>query len=317
MTAGSYLQTCAFAEVIDLVKRDNLKYRGLSPENGFPWIFGGQLIAQSLRAAISSCDNHLPHSIQTLFVSAGNPHEPIDYKVQLLRTSKSLTFLTVDAVQSERVVTHSIVTLGRDELGLAHQPAMPSVIPAAALPHERERVNAKNRDVPPEQHEILHAWFPFEVRPVNEAEVKTKQPPAQECWLKLKHALDGSPEANACALAYASDFGMIDTVLFAHEKAFNLAGLSPGQSTDPALRYATLTHNICFHQQCNAEGWLLHSFVSPIAANGRGFTRAEMYEADRQRLVASVSQEAMYRLRDSSQPHSKSENEHSRKELRR
>ena len=140
----------------------------------------------------SSCERHWLHAIRTLVVSAGNPDESVNYKVQFLHTSKSLTFVAVDAHQAAQAVTHSIEMLGRNELGLEHQTPMPQAVSVRALPPERERVETKNRNLSSEQHEILRACFSFETCSVNEAKAKAK-PPDREHRSKLERALDDSP----------------------------------------------------------------------------------------------------------------------------
>ena len=52
----------------------------------YPWgdrLFGGQVVAQALRAAAETVDRARPaHSLHSYFIRPGIPHEPIRYEVE-------------------------------------------------------------------------------------------------------------------------------------------------------------------------------------------------------------------------------------------
>jgi acyl-CoA thioesterase-2 len=54
-----------------------------------------------------------------------------------------------------------------------------------------------------------------------------------------------------------------------------------------------------FHHPLRVDEWLLYSQDSPSAAGARGFNRGSLYTRGG-KLVASVAQEGLIRLRDAS-----------------
>ena len=66
---------------------------------------------------------------------------------------------------------------------------------------------------------------------------------------------------------------------------------------DRRLVMASLDHSVWMHRPFRADEWLLYAMDSPVAAGARGFTRGAIYARDG-RLVASVAQEGLMRLRE-------------------
>jgi acyl-CoA thioesterase II len=93
--------------------------------------------------------------------------------------------------------------------------------------------------------------------------------------------------AHQAALAYASDYGLLATALQPHGMTIR----------DPRLQAASLDHTLWFHRDFRVDEWLLYTMDSPAAAGARGFTRGTVYTRDG-RLVASVAQEGLLRVRD-------------------
>jgi acyl-CoA thioesterase-2 len=63
------------------------------------------------------------------------------------------------------------------------------------------------------------------------------------------------------------------------------------------LQTASLDHALWLHEDFRVDEWLLYSCDSPWAGNARGFNRGKIYTRDG-RLVASVAQEGLIRLRE-------------------
>ena len=70
----------------------------------YPWgerLYGGQVVAQALRAAAATVDADRPaHSLHSYFIRPGTPLEPIRYEVERLRDGKSFSTRQVVARQS-------------------------------------------------------------------------------------------------------------------------------------------------------------------------------------------------------------------------
>ena len=108
--------------------------------------------------------------------------------------------------------------------------------------------------------------------------------PKQSIWIRATEKLPDDLGLHQCALAYASDFSLLDTALIAHGKML----------FDPELMMASLDHAMWFHRLCRADDWLLYTVDSPAAHGARGFGRGSIFTPDGV-LVASVAQEGLIR----------------------
>jgi acyl-CoA thioesterase II len=89
-----------------------------------------------------------------------------------------------------------------------------------------------------------------------------------------------------CALAYASDFSLLDAIMARYGRTL----------FDKRMMPASLDHAMWFHRPFRADEWLLYAQDSPSAQDGRGLTRGLIYKPDGT-LVASVAQEGSVRQR--------------------
>ena len=78
---------------------------GVSPD--YPWgrVYGGQVVAQGLRAAAATvdADRHV-HSLHAYFIRGGRIDEPIRYEVDRIRNGRSFVTRRVVARQSEGAI---------------------------------------------------------------------------------------------------------------------------------------------------------------------------------------------------------------------
>jgi acyl-CoA thioesterase-2 len=89
-----------------------------------------------------------------------------------------------------------------------------------------------------------------------------------------------------CALAYASDFSLLDAAMARYGRTL----------FDKRMMPASLDHAMWFHRPFRADEWLLYAQDSPSAQGGRGLTRGQIFRQDGT-LVASVAQEGSLRQR--------------------
>ena len=65
-------------------------FLGGGPPLGWGRLYGGQVIAQALRAACNTVDPaQRPQSMHAYFVRAGDEHKPVLYEVERVRDSRS------------------------------------------------------------------------------------------------------------------------------------------------------------------------------------------------------------------------------------
>ena len=93
------------------------------------------------------------------------------------------------------------------------------------------------------------------------------------------------PDLHRAALAYASDYTLLEPSLRRH----GISWVSPG------LSIASLDHAMWWHRPARVDEWLLYVAESPSASGARGLNLGKIYDRAGQ-LVASVAQEGMIRI---------------------
>lgn len=297
MTAGQEqtcpAQTCpALAGLLDVLDLERLEvniFRGVSPQNGWQRVYGGQVLGQALVAAGRTVEENRPaHSLHGYFLLAGDPTHPILYEVERIRDGGNFTTRRVKAIQHGRAIFAMSVSFHKDEEGYEHASAMPDVPPPESLPSAKERVSELIDALPAPMRNYWLRENPIELRPVDVSRYLSRDahPPRQDIWLKANGQLADDPLLHQCVLAYASDFTLLDTALIAHGKLL----------FDPDIQLASLDHSLWFHRPFRADDWLLYTQDSPNAAGARGFCRGSFYTRDG-KLVASTAQEGLIRKR--------------------
>jgi acyl-CoA thioesterase-2 len=105
-------------------------------------------------------------------------------------------------------------------------------------------------------------------------------------WIRTAAKLPDDPALHMCALAYASDFSLLDAAMARYGRTL----------FDKRMMPASLDHAMWFHRPFRADEWLLYAQDSPSAQHGRGLTRGQIFRQDGT-LVASVAQEGSLRQR--------------------
>ena len=121
--------------LLDLERLETDLFRGFSPEQSWPRVFGGQVVGQALVAAARTVPStRPPHSLHAYFLLGGDPKVPIIYEVERIRDGGSFTTRRVKAVQHGRAIFAMSVSFHETEPGLEHAAAMPEVPPPESLP---------------------------------------------------------------------------------------------------------------------------------------------------------------------------------------
>lgn len=279
------------SELVDLLQLERLEdnlFRGQSRDIGTRYVFGGQVLGQSLSAAQRTVDpDRAAHSLHAYFLRAGDIDAPIVYNVERTRDGHSFSVRRVVAIQHGQPIMNFSASFQIAEDGAEHQLSMPEVPlpedldPPAPVPAE------ELAKFPPKAQRWLTRQGPFEFRPVYPRDELNppKRPPYQQVWFRLTERAPDSDVLHRAMLAYASDFHLIGTTTFPH-------GISYLQ---PKVQMASLDHALWFHRPFRADEWLLYSCDSPSAQNARGLARGMIYSRDG-RLVASTAQEGLIRL---------------------
>jgi len=253
------------ASLLDLDQVKPAAFLGTGPRLGWQRIYGGQVVAQALRAAGETVASGLrPHSLHAYFVRAGDEDLPVLYELERVRDGRSFTTRQVVAYQAGGAILNLIASFQADEEG----PDVQDVAPPPGIPSPDA--------LPPEPTDLL-----FDHRLVR----RTGHPePAAVSWIRIPDALGDDPLVHACALAYASDEDPLGVALQPH----------PLGGQWDRLMAASLDHAVWFHRPVRADGWLLFDLRGHGVANGRGLAVARVFDAGGVH-VASVAQEGLGR----------------------
>ncbi|MCW1249971.1 acyl-CoA thioesterase II [Acaricomes phytoseiuli] len=250
-------------------------------------VFGGQVLAQSLIAGARTVDADRPmHSMHGYFLRAGNVQEPITFGVQRLRDGRSFSARRVHAYQGGKPILSMIASFQTEDSGLDHQDRAPEGIPEPeSLPSTAEFLGGFD-------HPVAREWAygrPFDVRHAS-GDIYLcvddgQRVPHQAVWLKTIGPMPDDPIVHRAALAYASDYTLLEPSLKAH----GLPWIAPGMSI------ASLDHAMWWHRPARVDDWLLYLAESPSASGARGLNTGKFFDRSGA-LVASVAQEGMIRV---------------------
>jgi acyl-CoA thioesterase-2 len=236
----------------------------------YPWggLYGGQIIAQALRAATLSLGDELKeaHSLRAYFIRSGDQTEPVRYEVDRLRNGRSFSTRRVVARQAVGAILNleASFTAPSDGRSLTRTP-MPAVDGPEAGRDDSWTALFERRVLPPE----LGTGEVFE-------------------WLRLG---DGVGDDGAAAFAFLSDDVPTDAVRCL------LCG--PGddmKAFDDSHFMVSLDHTVWFHQPVEPHQWHLHAFSCDRIVGDRALTSGRVYAEDG-RHVATIAQEVLVRRR--------------------
>jgi acyl-CoA thioesterase-2 len=249
-------------------------------------VYGGQVLAQSLVAATRTVDDaRVAHSLHGYFLRAGDITLPITFSVDRLRDGRSFSTRRVQAYQNGEPIFSMIASFQDVDPGLEHFEPMPDgITPPEQLPSAAELMG----DNP---HPVAQYWSkarPFDLRHVEEPiyfTVDGAKVAKQAVWLKALGDLPEDANLNQAALAYLSDYTILESIYRRHGIAWS----------HPGLKSASLDHAMWFHRPVKVDEWLLYVQNSPSAQGGRGLAMGHIYSREGS-LVATVAQEGMVRV---------------------
>ena len=119
-----------------LVERLNLErievnlFRGVSPVESPPRVFGGQVAGQALVAAGRTVPaDRGVHSLHAYFIRPGDPAIPIVYEVDRVRDGRSFTTRRVMAIQHGKPIFSLSASFQLAQPGLEHTEPIPTGVP--------------------------------------------------------------------------------------------------------------------------------------------------------------------------------------------
>ncbi|GAC1574541.1 MAG: acyl-CoA thioesterase II [Candidatus Dormibacteria bacterium] len=237
-------------------------------------VYGGQVVAQALAAAVRTVDGRAVQSLHAYFVAGAVPGGAIHYAVERVRDGRSVTNRQVRATQDGRVLLTLGAAFHDGSDGVVHQDPMPQVPDPETLPASdgAERFAWSSIDL-----RFVDRWIHDEAGP---------HVARRTVWMRVAEALPWVDDCmHACALTYASDLSLIRTALAPHAAVVDSRGIV----------MASLDHSIWFHRPVRADEWLLYSSVSPSASRSRALAIGYVFRRDGE-LAATVVQEGLLRV---------------------
>lgn len=249
-------------------------------------VFGGQVLAQSIVAAQRTIDeDRTVHSMHGYFLRPGNVELPITFSVDRIHDGRSFSTRRTQAYQDGLPILSAIMSFQNDDPGLDHQIQMPSDIPdPESLPTTADVLADLD-------HPVARLWSnerPFDMRHIPSPIYLSVEGPHvahQAVWMKAVGQLPDDPNLHRAALAYASDYSILESIFRRH----GIAWITPG------LKAASLDHAMWWHRFGRVDEWMLYVQESPNAIGGRGLALGRIYSRNGL-LLASVAQEGMIRV---------------------
>jgi len=265
-------QVSDFAALMALEAHGPDVYVGISPE--YPWgrVYGGQVVAQGLRAAQATVDtDHRVHSLHAYFIRGGTSDEPIRYEVDRIRNGRSFTTRRVVARQSDGAILNL----------------------ACSFQVVEEQADVQEAHLPDDAGEpgsgIAEDWELLGRRVVHQTAGRSA------IWLRVLEDLGDDQGLQACALAYTSDDIPTNAAASTHPRIGEVHQESVTTYGEVFVG-ASLDHALWFHRPLPPDEWLLHDLRSHGIANARGLAVGEVFTPSGIH-VATVAQEILIRER--------------------
>lgn len=246
----------------------------------YPWggLYGGQIVAQSLRAARSTADPSFgTHSIRAYFIRRGDHTEPVRYEVDRIRNGRTFLTRRVVARQAVGAILNAECSFQRPETAADYQSVtMPDVPPPDQLGETSWTGSFRRCDVPPAS--LTGGSHAMAGRVV--------------AWLRVADEIGAADDPDVgflhqCWLAYLSDDLPTDSVRSSHPVASKPDEIGHFFGT-------SLDHTIWFHRPMRADRWHLHDFSCHHFVGARGLSIGHVF-ADDGEHVATVAQEVLLR----------------------
>ena len=271
---------------LDLERIEENLFRGISPPESPPRVFGGQVAGQGLVAAGRTVPQERGvHSLHAYFIRPGDPTIPIVYEVERVRDGRSFTTRRVLAVQHGNPIFSLSASFQLSQPGLEHTQPMPDGIPAPEdLPDLGTRI--VELGVPVGQFGQLPR--PLDIRYVGEPVWSPNFVPTEkpiQVWMRADGVLPDHKLLHVCLLTYASDLTLLNSTLARHT------------SRRDDVNMASLDHAMWFHHDFRADEWFLYECFSPVASGARGLATGRFFARDG-RLIATTVQEGLVRVSD-------------------
>lgn len=255
-------------QILDLEKIEEDIFRGRSPHRDRVRVFGGQVAAQSIRAAQSTITGggHHLHSMHAYFLRGGDWRHPILYRVDRIRDGRSFSTRRVVAIQYGEAIFNLEASFQISEPGLTFQQEM---YPPNVAPDDLDRDDFSGLI---DSREIPQDSIPADVGP------------ARWIWFRAAGEVPADRDFQIAGLIYASDHGPMGAMRNAHV----------GDARLDKMMGASLDHLVWLHRDVDLSHWHFYDLRASTNHGARGLAHGSIHRADGT-LVATTTQEGLIR----------------------
>ena len=272
--------------ILDLKKIDEDLFLGENEDRGGFRLFGGQVLAQAMRAAYQTIENRDLHSLHAYFLRGGIGDKPILFEVERVRDGNSFSMRRIVAIQNGDPIFNMDLSFQIRESGYQHSLPMPNVPPPEELEDDVEvAVNMKSAH--DNMSPMAKIQRPFQTRSVFQlgSEEWKMERFSNPVWVKFRKNVDPyDQELSRCLVGYASDMGLVSTSTLPHMSSVSRQ----------KLQLASLDHSLWIHRDVPIDDWMLFNKRTSSANGSRGMNHADFFSKEGE-LIASVSQEGLIR----------------------
>ena len=268
---------------LDVERVDEDHFIGTNTHPEGPRLYGGQVLAQALRAAVLTVsEERRVHSQHAYFLRPGDPSLPVELEVERARDGGTFSSRRVVASQQGRIILVSSLSFQIPEQGDELDSELPAVAGPDGLESERERAIAEDLMSP--EFQIIDG-LDLDVRVLEPVDWVNPQPREGRlhAWMKTTGPVGDAPGLHESLLAYMSDAFLVDVALMPNGRGF-----------ENGMQTASLDHALWVHMPSRVDEWLLLEADVQSVSGGRGLGRGRFYNQDGQ-LVATCMQESLQR----------------------
>jgi acyl-CoA thioesterase-2 len=243
----------------------------VAPVARYPWggrLFGGQVVAQALRAAAATVDPARPaHSLHSYFIRPGTTGEPVRFEVERLRDGRSFSTRQVVARQSAGAILNLSVSfqVTEDEADV-QVVSIPDDLPG-----------------PDDPAALDWSWGSVLERRAIQHDGRLGY------WIRLTDEIPDDPVVQACALAFASDSAPSRPARSLHPDA------TDDLSDRGRFQGASLDHAVWFHRPTDVRQWHWYDCTTHGLSGARGLVTGDVLAVDGTH-VATIAQQVLLRL---------------------
>lgn len=269
--------------LFDLLEVGTDKFRGPQPVTSWQRLFGGQVMAQTLVAAMRTVPGpRRLHSLHGYFLRPGSREESLRFEVEHVRDGRTFSARRVITRQHDDVIFDLNASFQEPEEGLSHSAVMPRDVPP---PQQCPSLGAVLEERFGAPIRMLSEWDALDVRLAG-APIPTPDGGVMRAWVRTQDGLPDDTDLHTAILAYLTDVLLLSVSTVQHEVEF----------LSPRMQAASIDHAMWFHRPARCDQWLLYDMVSPSASGARGYCQGRLFQDGQ--LVASCAQEGLIRILD-------------------